>query len=94
MEQTRRNAGLSAQERFIAGQIDIARDVTGWSVAELARRSLIDASRLGRLLRCERHMRTDELLRLCYALQVSPLTLVSKELRSELDRAGRRRAGA
>ena len=58
-------------ERYIVEQIKEAREVRGMPIAELARRSMIDSSQLGKVLRYERSLKPGECVRICYALDLA-----------------------
>ena len=58
---------------FIVGRIRDAREMRGIPIAELARRTEIDESHLGKALRGKRDLKADELVRLCYALELKDL---------------------
>lgn len=71
-------------EDFVIDRIREAHSRSGMSVATLARRSLIDESRLRRILRGERRLMADELLRMCVPLRLNPGQLFPRELMARL----------
>jgi transcriptional regulator with XRE-family HTH domain len=58
-------------ERYIVEQIKEAREIRGIPIAELARRSMIDSTQLGKVLRYERSLKPGECMRICYALDLT-----------------------
>ena len=68
MEQPRRAAKCVSYAQFIVERLRRLREARGLTVAELARRSNMDRSHLGKVFRGERGLRADEFLCLCYAL--------------------------
>ena len=58
-------------ERFIVEQIKEAREIRGIPIAELARRSMIDSTQLGKVLRFQRSLKPGECMRICYALDLT-----------------------
>ena len=81
-------------ERYIVEQIKEAREVRGMPIAELARRSLIDSTQLGKVLRYERSLKPGECLRVCYALDlgINP-SLIPKETLDQLNAANKKPKG-
>ena len=65
----------------------------GISVAELARRSVIDRKRLWYILNGQREMRVDEFLKLCIAVKLDPRSFVTREMVEEVAEATRRSIG-
>ena len=81
-------------ERYIVEQIKEAREVRGMPIAELARRSLIDSTQLGKVLRYERSLKPGEWLRICYALDLSASSvLIPKETHEQLQAVGKKPKG-
>ena len=58
-------------ERYIVEQIKEAREIRGIPIAELARRSMIDSTQLGKVLRYERSLKPGVCMRICYALDLT-----------------------
>ena len=58
-------------ERYIVEQIKEAREIRGIPIAELARRSMIDSTQLGKVLRYQRSLKPGECLRICFALDLT-----------------------
>lgn len=70
---------------FILGRLRAAREKLGIPIAELARRTEIGESNLGKALRGKRDLKADELVRLCYALELNELTaLIPKDMLGRL----------
>ena len=65
----------------------------GVSVAELARRAIIDKKRLWYVLHGQREMRVDEFLKLCVALRLDPRSFITREMVEEVAEATRRSIG-
>ena len=81
-------------ERFIVDQIKEAREVRGMPIAELARRSLIDSTQLGKVLRYERSLKPGECLRICFALDLDTGTaLIPNETQSQLQAMNKKPKG-
>ncbi|MBQ9004243.1 MAG: helix-turn-helix transcriptional regulator [Eggerthellaceae bacterium] len=58
-------------ERWIVEKIKRAREVRGMSIAELARRSMIEYTQLGKVFRYERSLKPGECMRACFALDMA-----------------------
>ena len=81
-------------ERFIVDQIKEAREVRGMPIAELARRSLIDSTQLGKVLRYERSLKPGECLRICFALDLDTGTvLIPNETHNQLQAMNKKPKG-
>ena len=71
-----------------------ARDVRGISIAELARRSMIESSQLGKVFRYERGLKPGECMRVCFALGVAVCPeLMPDEILARLCELNMRRGG-
>lgn len=66
-------------ERFIVDRLNALRKARGWTVTELARRSKMDPSHLGKVFRYERGLRADEYLRASFALNATKATTFMPE---------------
>lgn len=72
-------------ERFIVDRLNAMRKARGWTVTELAKRSKMDPSHLGKVFRHERGLRADEFLRASLALNATKVTaFVPEDLFREL----------
>jgi|GEM_PF-3259796 len=60
-------------ERFIIDKIKEAREIRGIPIAELARRSMMEATQLAKVLRYKRSLKPGECLRLCFALDMNAM---------------------
>lgn len=69
-----RNDQLTHDEHVVA-VLNEARDMWGVSIAELARRSGIDELRLGNILRGDRRLHGDEIVRLMVVMNIPLRTL-------------------
>ena len=58
-------------ERYIVDEIKKAREVRGMPIAELARRSMIESTQLGKVFRYERSLKPGECMRVCFALDLA-----------------------
>ena len=70
--------------KLVAVRMEEARAVRGISVAELARRALIDRKRLWYILNGQRQMRADEFIRLCIILRLDMRFFLTPELCKQL----------
>ena len=81
-------------ERFIVDQIKEAREVRGMPIAELARRSLIDSTQLGKVLRYQRSLKPGECLRICFALDLDTSSaLIPAETHDQLQAMNKKPKG-
>lgn len=78
MEQMRESPNLN-HECYIGGRLNALRKVQGWTVTELARRSKMDPSHLGRVFRDERSLRADEYPCICFALNAMKMSSFMSE---------------
>lgn len=78
---------------YIVNKIRTAQEVCGMSNAEISRRIQIPEKRVGRLLRMERTMKAEELVKFCCLFEISLKWLVSPELERELSTLRRKLAG-
>ena len=82
-------------ERFIVDRIKEAREIRGISIAELARRSLMESTQLSKVLRNERSLKPGECLRVSYALDlVVTQDLMPEEVSARLGELNRKGKGA
>lgn len=88
------NANHSAEsmghDRYIVERLIYLRELRGLTVAELARRSLMDISALGKVLRFERVLKADEFICLCWTLSVGMDYFFPDHVRRELADLNRR----
>ena len=81
-------------ERYIVEQIKEAREVRGMPIAELAGRSMIDSSQLGKVFRYERSLKPGECVRICYALDLAGSnSLIPDEIFGKLSELNKRAKG-
>ena len=81
-------------ERFIVEQIREAREIRGISIAELARRSLMEATQLSKVLRYERSLKPGECMRVSFALDLAVTQdLMPDEIAARLGELNRRPRG-
>ena len=81
-------------ERFIVEQIKEAREIRGIPIAELARRSMIDSTQLGKVLRFQRSLKPGECMRICYALDLTgSKSLIPDEIAGKLSELNRKAKG-
>ena len=81
-------------ERYIVERIKEAREIRGMPIAELARRSMIDSSQLGKVLRFERSLKPGECIRVCYALDLTLNgSLIPDEIFGKLSELNRKAKG-
>lgn len=74
-------------------RIEQMRLARGVSVAELARRPVIDKKRLWYVLNGQREMRVDEFLKLCVALKLDLRSFITREMIEEVAEATKRSIG-
>lgn len=84
MRQPRLSMEGKTLEQFIIDVLAPLREANGLTVAELARRSGIGESQLGKVLRKERVLKADEFIRLCFVLRARGDLFLPVELESEL----------
>ena len=81
-------------ERFIVEQIKEAREIRGIPIAELVRRSMIDSTQLGKVLRFQRSLKPGECMRICYALDLTgSKSLIPDEIAGKLSELNRKAKG-
>lgn len=84
MEQTLNVTRLMSHADFIVERLRRLREARGMSVAELARRSEMDESHLGKVFRGERQLKADEYLKLCYSLGAPNEQFIPVDVKQEL----------
>ena len=81
-------------ERWIVDEIKKAREVRGMPIAELARRSMIEYTQLGKVFRYERSLKPGECMRVCFALDmVAGSELMPDEIFARLCELNMKRKG-
>ncbi|MGI6535086.1 MAG: helix-turn-helix domain-containing protein [Eggerthellaceae bacterium] len=90
MKQPRLSLEGKTLDEYIIDILDYLREASGLTVAELARRSGLTDSALGKVLRHERALKADEFVRLCFTLRASGTLFLPKELARELAEANYR----
>lgn len=84
MKQPRLSMEGKTLDQFIIDVLAWLREASGLTVAELARRSGIGESQLGKVLRKERILKADEFIRLCFVLRARGDLFLPVELEREL----------